>query len=67
MIASDPSWSVRVEAALSLVKTHTPEALTALIEAPEQNDARVRKEIVEGIGKLYNEEAFAALKKIVAN
>ena len=63
-LSGDAHYGVRIEAARSLVKTHTPEALAALIGSRDQKDARARQEVVVGIGRFYTETAFAALRDL---
>jgi aminopeptidase N len=61
----DPFHGVRIEAARALAKTRTPEALKFLAGSLKQEDARVRQEVVRGLGKFYDEAAFAALETVV--
>jgi len=60
----DAFYGVRVEAAKSLEKTHTPEALAALLDSRKQSDARVRREVVRALGKFYTDECRDALLQI---
>lgn len=62
----DAYYGVRIEAARALAKTHTPEALAALIDSQKQDDARAREEVTSAIGKFYSASAFAALRAIAA-
>jgi len=64
ILSGDSFYGVRIEAAKALTKTHTPKTLDALIASLNQEDARVRREVVRGIGKFFDEKALAALKKI---
>lgn len=64
-LATDAHYGVRIEAARSLAKTHSPEALAALLASLDQPDARARQEVVAGIGKFYTEPAFAALRDLI--
>lgn len=66
VISTDPSYAVRTEAAIALAKTHTPDALEALISVRKQDDARVRQEVVIGIAGFYAEPAFSALAEVIA-
>ena len=66
VLSGDPHYGVRIEAAKSLAKTHTPEALAVLLGAVAQEDARARKEVIIAIGKFYTESAFAALREAAA-
>lgn len=60
----DEFFGARIEAAKALAKTHTPEALAALVDSLGQPDARARKEVVASIAKFYNDTAFESLVKI---
>jgi len=60
----DAFYGVRVEAAKSLEKTRTPDALAALLASRKQSDARVRREVVRGLGKFYTDECRTALLQI---
>lgn len=60
VLNKDSFWGVRVQAAWALQSIHTPEALAALIDSQKQKDARVRKQILEGIGAFYHENALQA-------
>lgn len=66
VIAEDPYYAVRTEAAIALGKTHTPEALATLISVRKQDDARVRQEVVYAIASVYSESAFSALREVIA-
>ena len=66
VLQEDPFYGVRIEAAKALAKTHTPEALAILSESVDQDDARVRQEVVRSLGKFYRESALARLKEIAA-
>jgi len=66
VLKSDPFYAVRIEAARSLTKTQTPEALAVLVASLAQDDARVRQEVVAGITKFYSATAFAALRDLAA-
>lgn len=65
-LSADPHYGVRIEAARSLAKTHTPEALAVLLGALDQEDARARQEVVAGIGKFYTDAALEALREVAA-
>ncbi|MCB1062061.1 MAG: HEAT repeat domain-containing protein [Verrucomicrobiae bacterium] len=60
----DSFYGVRIEAAKALAKTHTPEALSALLDSQKQPDARARKEVVNAIAKFYTDAAFDSLVQI---
>lgn len=61
VLQKDPFYGVRIEAAKALAKTHTPEALERLLASREQEDARVRQEVVRAIAKFYRPDARDAL------
>lgn len=56
-LGKDPFYGVRVEAARALRAIHTPEALDALLAAADQNDARVRREVVAQVGEFFEPKA----------
>ncbi len=56
-LQADAFYGVRIEAAKALGQIHTPEALTALLEAQEQEDARVRQQVVSAVGGFFDDEA----------
>ncbi len=64
VLRNDAFHGVRIEAAKALAKTRTPEALAALAGSLEQEDARVRQEVVSAIGKFYTGDALAALQEV---
>jgi len=63
---SDSHYAVRTRAADLLKQARTDESLAALIASTKQSDARVRNAIVAALGGFYNEDAFAALKQVLA-
>ncbi len=64
-LKGDAHYGVRIEAAKALAKTRTPEALATLIDSLAQDDARVRREVVQAIGKFYTGEALISLTEVV--
>ncbi len=62
LLREDAFHGVRIAAAKALAKTRTPEALAILLEARDQGDARVRREVLAGIAKSYSQSALAALR-----
>tara|TARA_R110002096_G_scaffold14302_12_gene49881 strand:- start:1498 stop:4185 length:2688 start_codon:yes stop_codon:yes gene_type:complete len=66
-LKEDPFYGVRIESAKALAKTHTPEALDHLIALRDQEDARVRQEVVRSIGKFYDQKARQSLSESVKN
>lgn len=67
VLTGDEFYGVRIEAANSLGKTHNDESLAILIASQKQDDARVRKAVVDNMGKFYKDDAFAALKSVIEN
>lgn len=65
VLQRDPFHGVRIEAAKSLAKSHTPEALERLLASREQDDARVRQEVIRSIGKFYRPQAIEALREVI--
>ena len=79
-LTSDAHYSVRTRAAELLRQARTDESLAALIasaggfqppsgrrqDAAGTSDARVRNAIVSALGGFYHENAFAALKQVLA-
>jgi aminopeptidase N len=57
----DAFFGVRCSAATALRKIRTEEAVTALLDSVKQDDARVRKQVVEELGKCYRDEAAKQL------
>jgi aminopeptidase N len=62
-LQSDPFFGVRQAAGTALREIRTDEAVTALVDSCDQKDVRVRKSVVEELGKCYND---GALKKLLA-
>jgi len=62
-LEEDPCPPVRAEAATGLRSLHTPEALAELISQTRQPDARVRLQVIAGLGGFYSEAAYAASKQ----
>ncbi|NNE92149.1 MAG: hypothetical protein HKN23_10920 [Verrucomicrobiales bacterium] len=61
----DEFYGARMVAADSLAAAKSPEALAALIDSMEQDDARARQKVVQSIGKFYDDAAFDALVGVV--
>lgn len=57
----DPFYGVRVEAAKALRGIHNEEALNVLLASTKQKDARVRRQVIEGIGGFPDDSARDAL------
>ncbi len=65
VLNSDAFYGVSSEAAAALRNIHTNEAFEALIDSIDQPDARVRLQVVEGIGGFYRPESFRRTKRIL--
>ncbi len=57
----DAFFGVRCAAARALRKIRTEEAVAALLDSVKQDDARVRKHVIEELGYCYREEAAKQL------
>jgi aminopeptidase N len=57
----DAFFGTRCSAATALRKIRTEEAVAALLDSVKQDDARVRKQVVEELGKCYRDEAAKQL------
>lgn len=64
-LVEDPFHGVRIEAARALTKTQTREAFEVLATSLDQEDARVREEVVTGLTKFYSQSAYATLHERV--
>lgn len=64
VLREDPFFGVRLAAANSLEKIHNDEAFTALSESLLQDDARVRRRVVENVAKFYRPETAELLQQI---
>lgn len=64
-LVGDPFHGVRIEAARALAKTRTREAFEVLATSLDQEDARVRDEVVAGLTGFYSESAYATLHEQV--
>ncbi len=65
MLNEDEHWFVRVEAAKTLGKVGTDEALTALQASLAQKEARARKAVVDAIGGFTDPKALATLTQVI--
>ena len=65
VLASDGFYAVRIEASKSLRAIGTEEAYTALKLSRQQEDARVRSQVVRDIASIYSLEALDELKAIL--
>ncbi|MGD9682521.1 MAG: M1 family aminopeptidase [Candidatus Obscuribacterales bacterium] len=65
-LQSDEFYGVRVVAARTLRRIHTPEALTVLCQSLAQKDARVRNAVVDAIGYFFSPRAESTLVAHIA-
>lgn len=66
-LRNDPFYGVRVEAARALADRQSPEALRALIDGRDQDDALVRIEVVRGLSRFFRSAARQQLLDVVAD
>ena len=64
-LTSDAFWGVRGEVAKQLGKVKLDQATAALITGLQDQDARVRRSVVEVLGKIKTPESYDALKQLV--
>ena len=65
-LTQDPFWGVRVEVAKQLANVKLDQAATALVAGLEDKDARVRRSVVQGLGKIKTVATYETLKKFVS-
>ena len=61
-LTSDAFWGVRVEVAKQLAQIKLDQAATALTEGLKDEDARVRRAVVEGLSQFKNDLSYQTLK-----
>ena len=64
-LTNEPFWGVRVEIAKQLAKIKLDQAATALTAGLEDEDARVRRAVVEGLSRFKNETSYQTLKEFL--
>ena len=64
-LTSDAFWGVRVEVAKQLAKIKLDQAATALASGLEDEDARVRRAVVEGLSQFKNDLSYQTLKEFL--
>ena len=64
-LTSDAFWGVRVEVAKQLAKIKLDQAATALASGLEDEDARVRRAVVEGLSQFKNDHSYQTLKEFL--
>ena len=62
---NDPFYGVRRRASAALEEIHTDEAFEALADSLDQEDARVRQDVVRHIGDFYRPESLQLTRKIL--
>jgi aminopeptidase N len=62
---NDPFYGVRQRASAALETIHTNEAFEALADSLDQEDARVRNDVVRYIGDFYRPESLELTRKIL--
>jgi aminopeptidase N len=60
-----PFYGVRVEAAQALADIHTDDAFAALDASRTQSDARVRRSVVQDLGRFYRPETLPILLSVL--
>ena len=65
-LTEDPFHGVRMAASKALREIATEPSFEALVKAKEQDDARVRRQVVGDVGSFYKPGALAFLKKVLA-
>src|SRR5690606_35777422 len=63
----DEFYGVRLAAAKSLARMATDEAFDALADSLKQEDARVRKQVVESLGTFYRPKTRELLEQVVTS
>lgn len=66
-LTTDGHYGVRIAASKALAKQGTPAALKALLAHRQQDDARVRLQVVQSLGKFFYQAAAEALRTIAAS
>jgi aminopeptidase N len=64
-LVSDPFWGVRVEIAGKLAKIKLDQAFDGLVKGLQDSEARVRRAVVNALGKLKTLPSYEALKPVV--
>lgn len=65
-LSNDAFWGVRVEVAKKLATIKLNQAIPALQTGLEDQDARVRRTVVQGLAKFKQPESYAILKDLAA-
>jgi aminopeptidase N len=67
VLNNDPFYAVRRNASSALRAIHTNEAYEALADSLNQDDARVRQQVVRDLSSFYRPETFTLLKRTLRN
>lgn len=67
VLQSDPREAIRRQASAALGAMQSDEAFRALLDSTTQEDARVRRQVVEDVGRYYRAEARAFAEKVVGS
>ncbi|PSO89520.1 MAG: aminopeptidase [Cyanobacteria bacterium QH_9_48_43] len=63
-LSHDPFWGVRLEAAKQLATVKLDQAVTALVAGLKDGDSRVRRAVVEALGKFKTVESYETVKEV---
>lgn len=63
-LSHDPFWGVRLEAAKQLATVKLDQAATALVAGLKDGDSRVRRAVVEALGKFKTVESYETVKEV---
>jgi aminopeptidase N len=63
-LTSDPFWGVRYEVAKQLAKIKLDQATTALVKELQDEDARVRRAVINALGNIKTQESYDAVKQV---
>jgi aminopeptidase N len=64
-LTGDAFWGVRVEAAKQLAHVKLDQAVDALIAGLNDEDARVRRSVVDALSKIKTTQSYEALKQVL--
>jgi aminopeptidase N len=65
-LQTDRFWGVRLEAARALREIQTDRARAALLASMDQPDARVRREVMQGVASFFHPETPVVLAHVIA-
>jgi aminopeptidase N len=64
-LKQDPFWGVRIEVAKNLAKIKLDQAFDGLVFGLQDDDPRVRRAVVEGLGTIKTQQSYKAIKPLV--